>query len=1062
MRSTRRDCAPALETAMGLSIPQMALMSRLLDEALPLDADGRRRWLEALAPEYQPLAAALREALLPAESDGGLARLTGVGAPGDLGRIGSAPRPGESVGPYRLIRPLGEGGMAEVWLAQRADGAFRRDVALKLPTLVRLRKDLSSRFSRERDILAGLEHPHIARFYDAGVSSNGLPYLAMEYVAGEPVTTWCDSHRLAVRERLRLFLQVLDALQYAHSHRVIHRDIKPSNILVTATGQVRLLDFGIAKLLAPEDDQSDLTQLYGRALTPYYASPELLRGEQIGATVDIYALGVVLYELFCGNKPYGLNGATSLAQLERAITSLEVKRPSTHLAPGAASSRGTTERRLARRLRGDLDAIVLKALGKAPADRYESAAAFAEDCQRSLRGDPVDARPDWLGYRASKFVLRHRGVLATAAAAALVAGIFGYAVANLTPGLLALQRPRPPQHAGAAQVTAEPAALESSSGGARSSEGPLAVPAVSATTRASAGASAPIQALPNPRIAVLPFENLSPDPNNAFFTEGLHEEILTELANHGPGLDVISNTTMSTFRDKPIAVQTLARDLNCSYVLEGSVSREGNHVRLTLQLIDARSDRHLWAEDYDRKLMSAMALEREVAVVVAKQLSRRFLGPTEAGGLASDPQAYDLYLKARAAESSAFRAGSREELRSARRLLDQAIALDPKFARAYLERMSLLLQQFLNNYSPPDEVLPQAQADLAAAQRLAPADPAVTEFAGVMAYATEDYGRALQLFRAAEAAGLGDPELLNWKDNLLLAMGRYREAAALSARLADLDPRNESAQNWWIYMLMELHEYPEALRLADTFMVRDPHNTLWLDERDMVLGYAGGNFAPRHSELAPLLSKRWHTAEEFESAFQLKRIELNLQHRFADLRTLIDKAPVQDWRNTYNDWPLYRVGRMPLADERGWMDLMLGDRVQARRDGERIEAFLKRTPETKWNRWFRGMLRADAQLFMGDAEAAIRTAADAVALTRSRPDVSDQMDAYVWRVRLLAWSGRKEEAVRHLDGLSTSLPGLWPGEILTNPVYHIPLGQNAGYRALTARLARQMQALALK
>ncbi len=415
---------------MGLSIPQMALMSRLLDEALPLDAEGRRRWLDALSPEYQSLAEALREALLPV-GEGGLAGSLDDGAGSDLDRIGSGPRPGELIGPYRVIRLLGEGGMAEVWLAQRADGAFKREVALKLPMLLRLRKDLASRFARERDILAALEHPNIARLYDAGVSSNGLPYLAMEYVAGEALTAWCDARRLGIRERLKLFLQVLDAVQYAHVQRVIHRDIKPSNILVTDSGQVRLLDFGVAKLLAQEEEPSDLTQRYGRVLTPDYASPELVRGEPVGAPGDVYALGVVLYELLCGNRPYHLQAGASIAQLEHAITAVEVQPPSTHLGPDAGGNRGTTEPKLARRLRGDLNAIVLKALAKTPASRYESATAFADDLQRSLSGEPVEARPDRLSYRCGKFVLRHRiGLAATVVASALVAGALGYALTH--------------------------------------------------------------------------------------------------------------------------------------------------------------------------------------------------------------------------------------------------------------------------------------------------------------------------------------------------------------------------------------------------------------------------------------------------------------------------------------------------------------------------------------------------------------------------------------------------------------------------------------------------------
>ena len=419
---------------MPLSVSQMARLSPLLEEALSLDEAGRRRWLAALPQEHEDLLPALKDALLPpgGRSSGieALATLPKFESDDETGAASSRLRPGDRVGPYRLERALGAGGMAEVWLAQRADGAFKREVALKLPMLSKSRQDLPSRFARERDILAGLEHPNIARLYDAGVTPEGLPYLAMEYVHGEPFTAWCDRHRLGIRERLKLFLQVLEAVQYAHDRQVIHRDIKPSNILVSDSGQVRLLDFGVAKLLAEDEERTELTQLYGRALTPEYAAPELIRGEPIDAVSDIYALGVVLYELLAGSRPYRIQAA-SLAALGQAVVTVQIERPSTQLGAEAGADRGTTQDQLARKLRGDLDAIVLKALAKVPERRYRSAQALADDLHLYLSGEPVKARPDTLLYRTSKFVLRHRaGVAASGAAGLVIAVLGGYALTH--------------------------------------------------------------------------------------------------------------------------------------------------------------------------------------------------------------------------------------------------------------------------------------------------------------------------------------------------------------------------------------------------------------------------------------------------------------------------------------------------------------------------------------------------------------------------------------------------------------------------------------------------------
>jgi eukaryotic-like serine/threonine-protein kinase len=338
---------------------------------------------------------------------------------------------GTRVGPYRLVALAGRGGMGAVWLAERADDQYRRQVALKL-----VRRGLDGdarvvrRFVEERQILASLDHPHIARLLDGGVTEEGLPYFAMEYVEGTPIDQFCAARRLPVDARLRLFAAVADAVQHAHRQLVVHRDLKPSNILVTADGEPRLLDFGIAKLLARDERAPGpaATGTESRVMTPEYASPEQLRGDAISTASDVYSLGVLLYELLAGRRPHDTGGRPR-HEVERAIAEDEPEAPSAALAsdPGAAAeaarARGTTPERLRRQLRGDLDTIVLTAMRTDPARRYGTAEQLAADVRRHLAGLPVSARRDTWPYRAQKFVRRHRvGVAAASAFAILLVG----------------------------------------------------------------------------------------------------------------------------------------------------------------------------------------------------------------------------------------------------------------------------------------------------------------------------------------------------------------------------------------------------------------------------------------------------------------------------------------------------------------------------------------------------------------------------------------------------------------------------------------------------------------
>jgi serine/threonine-protein kinase len=375
-------------------------LERLLDEALDRPAAARAAWFDSLDSQFDAIKPQLRALLVRAaevETSDFLQTLPSV----ELDAVATTDADGRIVGPYRLVRELGRGGMGSVWLAERVDGLIDRPVALKLPHVIANFSGLAERMARERTILAALNHPHIARLYDAGLTDDGQPYLALEYVEGRPLDAHCKS--LDLRSRLRLFLQVANAVAYAHGKLIVHRDLKPANILVTADGYVRLLDFGIAKLLDGETTHdSALTEFGPRALTPDYASPEQIRGEPLTVAADVYALGVLLYELLTDRLPYPRK---SRPELEHAILNLEPQRPSEF---GG------------RALRGDLDTIALKALKKQPEDRYATVNALADDVVRHLEGRPVLARPDGAAYRLTKFVGRHKLGVA-AAATALIA-----------------------------------------------------------------------------------------------------------------------------------------------------------------------------------------------------------------------------------------------------------------------------------------------------------------------------------------------------------------------------------------------------------------------------------------------------------------------------------------------------------------------------------------------------------------------------------------------------------------------------------------------------------------
>ena len=377
---------------------------------------------------------------------------------------------GKIIGNYRLTSVLGHGGTGTVYLAERADRQYSAQVAIKVVDTATVHGDLGARFRAERQILASLNHPNIGRLVDAGETDAGQPYLIMEYIHGEQLDRYADRHSVELRGRLKLFLEICGAVQYAHQNLVVHRDLKPANILVTADGVPKLLDFGIAKLLDSGDAAAmlALTRMNDRLLTPEYASPEQILGHAVTTASDVYALGVVLYELLTGLRPYSVPVSASQLELERLICISDPDRPSTAIrkiaAQGSAEghsdvtaiaqARGLNPERLSKRLEGDLDAIVMRALRKEPQHRYTSVEQFAADVQRHLDSEPVQARQGNWVYYSQRFVRRHAFGVSVGATFVIV-GIAFLIVMSVQANRIAAERDRATQESSRAETVSD-------------------------------------------------------------------------------------------------------------------------------------------------------------------------------------------------------------------------------------------------------------------------------------------------------------------------------------------------------------------------------------------------------------------------------------------------------------------------------------------------------------------------------------------------------------------------------------------------------------------------------
>jgi len=541
---------------------------------------------------------------------------------------------GARIGPWRLVSKIGMGGMGVVWLAERADGQFRQRAALKLIKRGMDSEAVLGRFLRERQILARLDHPNIAHLLDGGIAPDGRPYFAMEYVEGLPLLSYCAEHQLKLEERLGLFLGICAAIKFAHAQHVVHRDIKPSNILVTANGGVKLLDFGIAKLLqadADDDTGRTLTRTQReQPMTPAYAAPEQIAGGEISQATDVYALGGVFYELLTGRRPHDFSGAADAGDVLRIILATDPVAPGRLKLESAPVPAG--------RLRGDLDTIALTALKQMPARRYASVAAFAADIENYLAGKPIAAKRDHVVYRSYKFLRRHRS--ATAAALAAV----------------------------------------------------LAVAIAAATIWIDRAARAPLA--PGSALAIVDFSNLTKKADTAWIAPALTQMIATELTQGGKMHAVPDNlvhdasTGLATPSASGYAAADLAllrRRLGTDYVLSGSylASGAGNDasLRLDLFLQDARDGRIVGTAPLQGILVDLPKLVEQAGADLRKKIGFAPISPTERGEIAqAQPRTTDV-ARHMGIALDALRAS---DAARARDELNQAIAADSAYAPAWL------------------------------------------------------------------------------------------------------------------------------------------------------------------------------------------------------------------------------------------------------------------------------------------------------------------------------------------------------------------------------------------
>lgn len=680
-------------------------------------------------------------------------------------------------------------------------------------------------------------------------------------------------------------------------------------------------------------------------------------------------------------------------------------------------------------------------LPAAPAAPEARSASLPQLAQPSDRDKP----PDWRGPSEPRRGGTRRALWLCGAAAAVAAALVaGYLLAGHFEAGVQSVRVGPLRGSGPTQPASAPASAGSA--------------AVGAATLASAPAGAP----PRLRVAILPFENLSPDPANAFFADGLHEEILTTLAQRAPSLEVISRTTMMTYRAHPQPISRIARDLHASHIIEGSVRRDAQRVRLTLELIDARTDSQVWSQSYDRTLADTLTLESQVADEVASQLSARLAAAPATPPLTTDPEAYDLYLKALIARESVMSAGPIGPILKVEDLLSRAVARDPRFARAYAQRAGIELFAFAFSFDTSERELRTIRADIATAQRLAPDDPDVLAAAGRYASLIEqDYPRSVSLLEQAKQAGLTDVMWLGGEPDTLSHMGRFDEAVRDVEQLIAIDPDNGFLRGQLNLTLLASKRAGDLVREIDraisSLSDQPPVSADDLRQLQSARAWVVRMYTGRGSD-AELDFTFPQLYDDLDFGSRVLRIE----HRYRDIERLVAMHGEQLVKTPYvGEVGVYAIGARPVAEVLGWTDLLLADRAAAAKQGRAVLDFVSHARATRFNRWFLRGLEAYGYAFQRRNERAVSAARESLALAAESRDPFSRPAAASMAARVFAWCGAERDAAGLLENLAAAVPGLSPGSIIEDPIFAVPLAREPRYRALVARLGAQMRATQL-